>query len=873
MSFISNDVKVVKPKPYRGQKITIIGEALGTVEEREGEYFKGPAGGILEQCLHAAGILRSQVHILNVFKFRIIKKRRGTKSDIYHKDGTLLWHADKGFTEAAEPYLKELNIELEKAKETNVYVPMGNPALEAITGKRLIYRQRGSILECIRPTPESRTKPAKAVPTIHPAATLQSGDYLARYYIIFDLKRVKEESRSKLIKLPRQTFIIQPTYDEVLSNLKDYFLLGKRGKRINYDIEIINQEVSAISFAADHHRAISVPFDTRWNKEQEVEIWKAVARIIEDERIGTCNQNVLFDSDSLLFRNKIVSAGRFDDPMSAINIVYPDFPKALEFTTSIYTRIPYYKDEGKIWFKGMGTDIEAFYRYSCQDSAVSIEVMDQLDKELDSKGHRETYERTMAIYPACAAMMARGIRADKEKLLKVKREMEKTRDEKQELLNQMCGRELNVKSTKQKKEYFYIEKGITPYKKNGRPTTDEKAMVRLAKGTATRQPIPEAQLVVEITKIRSQLEKYMEVELDADGRLRCQINPWGTTTGRLSTGKRLITNSGLNMQNLTEDFKKFLFADSGYALIEIDKKQGEWVVVAYFGGDARMIEVVEEKKDAHAITGSLITGIKDIALIKAEAKSLSHETNPDNLEETRQCEFPELIRHREAGGYLPRHMTVRQLGKKSNHGGNYGMGYKRCAAEWEIPEHEAKKILPLYHQAYPGVQNGFQDGIIRQLSNNRTVTNCFGRKRQFLDRIDWKRRTTKVFYDAFGFLPQSTIGDLMLRGMDLIYRDQEGPMPKLEFLMQVHDSLLFQYPVHLFNQTYEDMATAVLRCCEHLNPTMTYSGRDFQIENELKVGYCWGEMDEVKLSDDKDVLANRIKEVLGDRQYKTEATG
>jgi DNA polymerase I-like protein with 3'-5' exonuclease and polymerase domains len=68
-------------------------------------------------------------------------------------------------------------------------------------------------------------------------------------------------------------------------------------------------------------------------------------------------------------------------------------------------------------------------------------------------------------------------------------------------------------------------------------------------------------------------------------------------------------------------------------------------------------------------------------------------------------------------------MSIRQLGKKSNHGGNYGMGYRRCAREWEIPEYEAKKILPLYHQAYPGVENGFQDGIIKQLTKDRTITN------------------------------------------------------------------------------------------------------------------------------------------------------
>jgi hypothetical protein len=322
------------------------------------------------------------------------------------------------------------------------------------------------------------------------------------------------------------------------------------------------------------------------------------------------------------------------------------------------------------------------------------------------------------------------------------------------------------------------------------------------------------------------------------------------------------------MQNLTEAFKKFLFADPGYGLIELDKKQGEWVVVAYAGGDAQMINVVEQRKDAHAITGSLISGLTDIGLIQEEAKLLGHETNPDILKEVRTQRLPALLEHEASGGYLPRHMTIRQMGKKSNHGGNYGIGYRRCALEWEIPEYEAKRILPLYHKAYPGVQSGFQDGIIQQLSRDRTVVNCFGRKRQFLNRVDWKNRSSKVFEQAFGFLPQSTIADLMLEAMKKIYDDVEGAMHKLEMLMQVHDSLLLQYPIMSTTADgidvydFRGMAEAILQCCGYLNPTMTYSQRSFQIETELKVGTCWGEMVEVEIGTSVRRLAERLSRVF-----------
>jgi hypothetical protein len=100
----------------------------------------------------------------------------------------------------------------------------------------------------------------------------------------------------------------------------------------------------------------------------------------------------------------------------------------------------------------------------------------------------------------------------------------------------------------------------------------------------------------------------------------------------------------------------------------------------------------------------------------------------------------------------------------------------------------------------------------------------------------------------------------MLEGMIKIYEDVEPPMDKLEFLMQNHDSILFQYPIAASG--HEDMAKAILKCCDYLNPTMKYSGREFQIANELKIGHCWGSLEEVELGTSTRGLAQRLFEVL-----------
>ena len=50
--------------------IAIVGEAPGSYEDAQLKPFVGPAGTVLENCLHAAGIIRSDCYLTNVVKVR-----------------------------------------------------------------------------------------------------------------------------------------------------------------------------------------------------------------------------------------------------------------------------------------------------------------------------------------------------------------------------------------------------------------------------------------------------------------------------------------------------------------------------------------------------------------------------------------------------------------------------------------------------------------------------------------------------------------------------------------------------------------------------------------------------------------------------------
>lgn len=473
------------------------------------------------------------------------------------------------------------------------------------------------------------------------------------------------------------------------------------------------------------------------------------------------------------------------------------------------------------------TEFENWALYNCIDGAVTMKCWNAIKEEAYDEPFGWAYKTTIELLQPLIYMMTRGVKIDLEKLEETKKHVEADiRDRKEKLAGytQKHGvTELNTASPKQCIAYFYGTLGNTPYLNNGRPTTDDKALARLV-----RKGIPEAKLVQEIRGLDKLRGTYLDVVLDDDKRLRCSYNARGTRNGRLSSSQTIF-GTGMNLQNLHPAFKGFLIADENHMMFEIDKAQAEWVVTAYACGDANMIAALESGEDVHAHTAHLITGAP-IELINKEKKILGHETDQDRIFQLRMEQIPELF---EEASFVPRSMACRQAGKKSNHGLNYAMGFKRFALENEFPEKESRQIVDGYRGAYPMLPIWW-DTLERKLKKDRMLTNCFGRTRRFLATLD--HNTLK---DAIAYIPQSTVVDLVNGAMIKIYNDRSDIMMPVDMLMQTHDSITIQLPVG----NWKNMALALLKVKEYMNPTLDYNGRKFQIGTDIKWGLNAGEQD------------------------------
>lgn len=798
----------------------LFGEQPGKSEIMKGRPFVGPSGKVLNETLSEAGLNRQRGYISNIFKD--LDRPLEKYIRIQTKGKTTVHISEEG-----QEYMAILKEELSKLNCTTL-IACGNVSLFALTGRVGIQKWRGSILEC------NLDPKFNVIPIIHPATTLPpKGQFLNRHLIRFDLIKAGRVMNNDY-RSSNRNILIGPSFDECMNYLEHVKeICYNDHPMLAYDIEIYNMQMSCISFALDDNNAISIPFlgnnGDYFSIEEELAIMEKIAEILEEPRIAKTGQNLSFDAHFLLSRYGI-KARNLNDTMIAQQILLPDYPKGLDFITSVWTDHPYYKDEGKHWFK-VGGAMEQLWHYNATDSIICAEAFPKQMDQLIKTRNVHTYERQRSIIEPLVYMQEHGIKADVEGIKNEYKRMMDEADELKEKLNSVAGKPLNPNSSKQLIEYFYVEKKYRPYKNRttGNMTVDAMALKRLA-----RKGSEEAKLILKIRNLVKLAGTYLNLDkFDSDNRIRCSYNPVGTRYSRLSSSQNIFGTGG-NMQNWPHSLRQYLIPDDGYLFYSFDLSQAENRIVAYVGNIHEMIEAFETGKDVHSLTASLISGIP-----YDEIKQQDKEDVPAPLGDGTK--------------------TWRFWGKKANHGLNYDLGYGSFALYYEIPERDAKFIIEQYHKAYPGVRQSFHSYIRSCLRKNRIVENLMGRRTLFLD--EWG---DSLFKEAYSCIPQGTTGDVINeRGLIEIYYNphQYGPV---ELMMQVHDDIGFQIPVETPWYQTARMLDGIKRSLE--TPLKTHHGTEFVIPADLVIGknlnkQSCTELKHTQWPSDIDELAQKLEKI------------
>lgn len=377
-------------------KIALVAEHPGPDELQSKIPLTGNSGQLLNQMLQNAGIRRTSFEILNSSQGQPSLKTT-VESEIYctnickflpSGDFERTFYEGPARMRVPNAALLEatdlLRAELEQTK-ANVLVACGEHALRALTGRRGITNWQGSILE-------STLLPGrKVIPIIHPAKILREWSFKPLTQLT--LKRIKEEAEFPEIRLPQRTYIIEPTFDEVCRTFERYF----SAEYLSFDIETKYGHIACLGIAPSPFEAICIPFiagakDYWTSPEQEARVWQLIAQLMATD-IKKIAQNCLFDCTHLAIHGVHVN-NMWWDTMLAQNVLYPEFEKSLAVLCSMYTKIPYYKAEGRAALKLKSDKAwnpaqidRQLWIYNTKDCVATYEVAIEQGKDFKESAH------------------------------------------------------------------------------------------------------------------------------------------------------------------------------------------------------------------------------------------------------------------------------------------------------------------------------------------------------------------------------------------------------------------------------------------------------------------------------------------------------
>jgi len=778
-------LRLVQSGPRTAQ-LMVVGEAPGKTEDETGRPFSGVSGEEMDRYLEGANIQRSDVFVTNV----VHERPPSNKFEAFLKPKPSL---------ALMQGILQLKKDIESIRP-NLVLAFGDVPLRFLTNKHSITKYRGSILE------STLVKGQKVIATFHPAAVFRAPDLQIKTLIQLDMKRVAEEILSPAINLPERNIWIWGStgpgghFDADLPGMAEEMY---NAEWLSVDIETTpgpaGHEVVCIGFSDHPSRALVIPVNAPGADSVLRRLLASPARkcgqnfgqydltVLQDNGYEVVNfqWDIMYSHHALLMEaasggDEVKSLKGTDKKATSA------FRKGLGFQVSIYTKEPFYKDDGKLW-KDVG-DINLFYRYCGKDAAVTGEIRQVHDKQLDEFGVRHVFEHEMAILPLLRQMGRRGIKIDMDQRETFRKQYESEVLNLQGFLDQAAGKPVNVKSTHASGDvrwllYEKLKLPVKLHRKTKQPTVDKDAIIELA----AKYGHPVLMTILEIRKRRDLLERYVLANVDPDGRMRCLFDPSGTRTGRLASRSN-IYGSGTNLQNIPPKLRKMFIADPGKVLFYVDLSQAEARVVAYLARCESLIQLFESGRDIHKENAIRFFGHYD------EEKRVSV--------------------------------------KRIVHGSNYGEGPSRivtvAAADGiKLDLREVVKGQEAYFMLYPEIKEIYWNDI-RQALRWRVLTTPLGWKRQFYGRWD----NVTFFNEAIAFQPQCTVGILGEIGMLAASR-----VSGAEILLNQHDAVVGQCD----EAETSRVVPAVMEAMEI--PIQVY-GRTLTIPSDAKVGRNWGEYHE-----------------------------
>jgi uracil-DNA glycosylase family 4 len=699
--------------------------------------------------------------------------------------------------------------------EPNVIIAFGEKTLNYLTGASKVLKRRGSILNI---HPQISTKAIKVVPILSPRAIFQENDKPFQYTQWDIGKAIKYRNSKVPFKEPGLIWIVKSA-----NELDRYWDRARDGEFLTFDIEThFGFFITCISFCTDGKEACSVPLLIGdMDYQERAYIYQKVGKILAS-RIPKVNQNIKYDWMQLerfgFQVNNIVG-----DTMLMAHTIYPEYPKGLDFLNSIYTEVPYYKDEGKD-FDPKVHDYSRLMLYNAKDSLVTWNIWKSQQDDAQAQGVKNFFfDKVMPSFFVYKKMDQKGILVDdtRRKSLQVKYE-EAYHNSILPLKLYSRRHDFNPESPKQVGEFIYSTLGVKP-RYHQTPTggmalsTDEKTLDDILIKDDLDPGRRKLLLSIKFCRKLENVLGFLNNPISADGRIRMSSKLHGTETGRTSMSKalesRFVINSKgrleqvpcgwsfqtigkhgfeWNGQTYGKDLRSIFVADPGYTIVSGDQKGAEARIVCVLSEDYETLSIMDES-DIHTHTAALILGIPFEKVSSVQRQ---------------------------------------KIGKTGRHAGNYNESPPSLMLRTHMSYEDCVNILARFHQEVPKVRGIFHAQIREYVNRFKHLVSPHGRRRDFFGRIN-----EDIYKEAFATIPQATVTDHSKHTI-LIPLDSKFTLEEAAPFCEAHDGLDFLVRNDVVEKFLLEFNQAMRTPIDFRSGSLP---RDYELimPGEYEIGTCW----------------------------------
>ena len=576
------------------------------------------------------------------------------------------------------------------------------------------------------------------------------------YQTILDLKALKEMvdelKNAKYVSIDLETTSVNPMLAEIVGISVSY------NKNSAFYIPILYPEKKKNNFGVN-----------------DLEVVLSIMKeFLENKDIRKIGQNIKYDA-LILYRHGVKVSNIFLDTMIAAHILNPAAKSykldALSIEFLNYNMVPIEDliGKGKDQITMDLVPLDKISYYAAEDADIVFQLAEIFAPKLEENGQLNFFaDIEMPLIDVLMKMENEGVYVDEDLLNEMSLKIGERLDLLVKEIYKIAEEEFNINSTQQLAKILFDNLKLTQIKKR---STAENVLKELV----NEHELPE--LILSYRKLNKLKNTYIDA-LPASinkktKRIHSTFNQTIAATGRLSSTGPNFQNIPIRTVDGREIRKSFIAQQKNWGIFSADYSQIELRIMAHLSEDKELCNAFKDNLDIHDRTASLIYNVP--------------------LDDVQ----PEM----------------RRTAKVINFGIMYGAGPFRISQELGISRKAAQEIIKQYFIQYSGIQNYIDDTLSKARSDNYVET-ILGRRRYVWD-VNSENALKKQAAErvAINMPIQGSAAELIKIAMIDIQKNIENDKLKSKMILQIHDELLFEYPLdeeeHLISMVKKSMENAM----------------------------------------------------------------